>query len=122
MHEVAIASELLEQVLEIAQQNKAVTVESIDVVCGEQRMVVLEALVMAWKGVAEGTIAENAELNLSEKDMKARCHLCLNEFSPSIDDYRCTQCGEADVDIFEGNDIILSSLVCHSKDEIDEEK
>ena len=121
MHEVAIAVELLEQVQEIARENNAVTVESVDVVCGEQRLVVLDALEMAWKGVIEGTIAEGAKLNLSEKPMNARCRMCMNEFRPSIDDYRCTNCGEADVDIFEGNDIILSSLVCHSKDEIDEE-
>ena len=121
MHEVAIASELLEQVLEIAQANNAVIVESVDVVCGEQRLVVLEALVMAWKGVSQNTIAASATLNLSEKPMKGRCRLCMNEFCPSIDDYRCTQCGEADVEIFEGNDIVLSTMVCHSKDEIDEE-
>jgi len=117
MHEMTIAAELLEQVLDVARSNEAVRVESVDVECGEQRQIVMEALQMAWTAVTEDTVAEGALLNLSERPMAACCRDCGLRFRPAIDDYRCSRCGLADVDIVEGHDIILQSIVCHQADE-----
>ena len=114
MHEMALAEELLEQVLDFDRAKQAKRVESLQVNCGEQRLVVFDAFKMAWRTVAEGTIAEASTLELKEQPMLARCRICLQEFRPSIDDYRCSRCGEADVDIVEGNDIILESMLCHA--------
>jgi len=115
MHEMSIATELLEQVLDHGTQNNALVVETVEVECGIQRQVVLEALVMAWKAVSEDTIARGSELILTEKAVKAKCNLCMNVFSPKIDHYLCPQCSEADVELIEGNDILLTSLTCEEK-------
>lgn len=117
MHEMSIATELLEQVLHVAKNHDAKIIESVDVSCGEQRMVVLEALHIAWEAVTEGTLAAGATLTLTEQAMAATCRLCFERFRPAIDDYRCPRCGEADVDIVEGNDIILQSVVCHAAEQ-----
>lgn len=109
---MSIATELLEQVLDHAQKNDALVVETVEVQCGIQRMVVLEALLMAWKAVVEDTIAAGSELILTEKAVKAKCNLCNNIFAPEIDDYLCPRCEQADVDLIEGNDILLTSLTC----------
>jgi hydrogenase nickel incorporation protein HypA/HybF len=112
MHEMSLATELLEQVLDHAQKNNAVIVERVEVECGIQRMVVLEALHMAWKSIVEDTIAADSELILTEKAVKAKCNLCNHIFAPEIDCYLCPVCEEADVELIEGNDILLTSLTC----------
>ena len=47
------------------------------------------------------------------------CRQCGLRFAPEQDDFRCTRCGEADVDMVEGNDIVLTSVTC-SQEETDE--
>ena len=116
MHEMSMATELLEQVLDHASKNAAVIVEKVEVECGIQRMVVLEALYLAWKAVVEDTIAAGSELILTEKPVKAQCNLCNNVFAPEIDDYLCPRCEQADVELIEGNDILLTSLTCEGND------
>jgi hydrogenase nickel incorporation protein HypA/HybF len=115
MHEMSIATELLDQVLSYARQNDAIKVDSVEVECGVQRQVVLEALIDAWRAVVEDTIADGSKLTLTEKPVKARCNICNNQFSPGIDYYLCPQCNEADVELIEGNDILLTSLTCEAE-------
>ncbi len=117
MHEMSIVIELVEQVLSVAKEHQAVKIESVSVACGQMRMVVPEAMDMAFLAVIKGTIAEGAHLELREEPMKARCNLCTFEFAPEIDRYLCPRCKEADVEILNGNDIILESVICHAEDE-----
>ena len=115
MHEMSIATELLDQVLSYAKQNDAIVVSTVEVQCGVQRQVVLEALQMAWKAVVKESIAENSTLVLTEKAVKARCNICGHIFFPGIDDYLCESCSQADVELIEGDDILLTSLTCEAE-------
>jgi hydrogenase nickel incorporation protein HypA/HybF len=87
-------------------------VERVELAVGEMRLVVPEALEMAWQVVSEGTIAAGAELAVVEMPMEARCRRCGRRFAPRIDNYLCPGCGLADVDILAGDDIILKSIIC----------
>ena len=117
MHEMSIAIELLRAVERVAAENDAVAVDRIELEVGVMRMIVPEALRMAWSFAAEGTPAEGAELAVTEVPLKGRCRDCGTEFAPGIDTYLCPGCDKADVEIVEGNDILLRSVVCRRADE-----
>ena len=118
MHEMSIAEGVLTAVLDAAGGCGARRVNRVELAVGQMRLVVPEALVMAWQVISEGTIAAGAELAVVETPMQARCRQCGREFAPQIDNYLCPGCGQADVDIFAGDDIILKAVVCE-RDEAD---
>lgn len=122
MHEMSLASSLLDQVLDVARRHGALEVETVSLVCGKQRMVVPEAMEAAFLAVTRGTIAEGARLEMREEAIRARCRLCLHEFEAEIDCYLCPRCHQADVDLIAGADIILETVICRTEDEGDEER
>jgi hydrogenase nickel incorporation protein HypA/HybF len=112
MHEMSIAEGILQTVLAAAKQSGARRVERIELSVGQMRLVVPEALEMAWRAVSEGTIAAGAAMDVTEVPLAARCRHCDRQFAPRIDDYLCPGCGQADVEITAGDDIILTSIAC----------
>ncbi|MFW5859224.1 MAG: hydrogenase maturation nickel metallochaperone HypA [Planctomycetota bacterium] len=110
MHEMSIATTLIGQVLHQAAAHDLERVERIRLEIGAQRLVVYEAMRMAFSAVAAGTCAAGAQLELVEIPVRARCRACVTEFAPAIDDYRCPDCGEADVLFIAGDDIVLAAL------------
>ena len=112
MHEMSIAMQVLEAAVAAAQENAAQSVEEVHVAHGAMRLIVPEALRQAWELAAEGTIAAGAVLELTEVPLKGRCRECGREYRPSIDCFSCPRCGQADVEIVEGDEITLTSVVC----------
>jgi hydrogenase nickel incorporation protein HypA/HybF len=117
MHEMSIAMQLVEQMLEIASQHNAATIEEVEVQLGVMREVVPEALEMAFAAASEGTIAEGARLCISEERIVAVCSVCECLFTPRQTCFLCPRCSQADARIVAGNDIILKSLVCQTEAE-----
>ena len=110
MHEISIAVELLRQVEAVAAEHGAERVEALEVTAGALRAIVPEALDFAWQELAAGTVAEGSGIVVHIVPPRARCRGCGHEFGPEPDAYLCDQCGLADVDIIEGNDILLTSV------------
>ena len=72
-----------------------------------------------FAGAAEGTIAEKAKLHIVEERVLAVCRGCGCLFVPDLTEFnfQCPQCQQSDARIIAGNDIMLVSLVCHSRQE-----
>jgi hydrogenase nickel incorporation protein HypA/HybF len=111
---MAIATNLLEAVLSVAAENSAFTVDEVELEAGVMKLIVPEALELAWSVVTEGTAAQGALLKVTEVPMRARCRKCGLEFEPKIDNFLCSGCGQADVEIVAGDDIILKGVICRS--------
>ena len=116
MHEMSIATSLADSLLELARQQHAARIEAVELEVGALRLVVPEALQMAFTAVTAGTLAEGATLKLLEVPAVAECRQCAARFEPTIDNYLCPHCHEADVQIVAGNDIVLKSVVCQTRD------
>ena len=119
MHELSIATQILETVLAAAAEHGAVRVEEVELEVGAMRLVVPEALDGAFEIAAEGTVAEGARLKQTEIPPRATCRHCGRAFEPKLDDFLCPACGQAEVEIVGGNDIILKSVVCQVDDQAD---
>lgn len=119
MHEMPVAQAIVEQAVQAAAARGATSIQEIEVDIGRMRLIVPEALELAFSCCACGTIAEGAKLTMIEVAVEARCRACGRQFSPELDLYLCPGCGLADVAITAGNDMVLKSIVCQTPDEKD---
>ena len=110
MHEMSIAVPLVQQLQAIVREHQADRVEAISVSAGEMRQVVPELLVSAFEMASKGTCAEDAKLEVTIVPINARCRVCGTEFGAAIDEFACPRCNQADVEIIEGNEIIIQSV------------
>jgi hydrogenase nickel incorporation protein HypA/HybF len=110
MHELSIATSLIEQVLEYAESGGLATVESVELEVGALMLIVPDALDLAFQAVCSGTLAEGAELKLMEVTARARCRDCGHEYAAAMHRYTCPECGQANAQIIAGQDIILKSM------------
>lgn len=117
MHEVPIATAIVEQAVQAVAPHGATRIDLIEVEIGRMRQVVPEALQVAFAAVSDGTIAEGAQLEMTEVDMQAVCQVCGHEFQPEINLYICPRCQQADVRIVAGNDMILKSITAQTPEE-----
>ena len=69
-----------------------------------------EALDAAFEVVSKDTLAEGAKLRLVVVRPVVRCRECGKRFEPGIDYFLCPECNRADVEIVEGNELILKSV------------
>jgi hydrogenase nickel incorporation protein HypA/HybF len=117
MHEMSIAVELIARLEELAAEHKLTRIGSFTVRAGALRGVVPEALDLAFAEAAGDTVAENAKLKLEITPARARCNVCGQTFAPTVDSFLCPVCNQADVEIIEGNEILLLSLDGESANE-----
>jgi hydrogenase nickel incorporation protein HypA/HybF len=118
MHEMSIVDELLRQLAEIAAEHRADRVRSVSVETGILRLVDHQTLVDAFRAAAEGTVADQAELRLTDRTARASCRACGNEYD--VDDafvFTCPRCGQADAAIVAGNEILLTEVELDAPDE-----
>ena len=108
---MSIAVGLLDQLQILAREHAGDRIEECTVKTG-----VPEALKTAFEVIAAGTVAEAAKLHIEFVPITARCRRCDRRFEPKIDMFLCPQCGQADVDIIEGDDIVLTSVVCDKEE------
>ena len=94
MHEMAIATDLYDQVIGIVQSQGPMTVQEIEIEIGALQLVVPEAIQMAWEAIREDTPLAGAVLRITEVKPSARCRQCGRVFEPEIAYYRCPDCGQ----------------------------
>ena len=120
MHEMSIAMELLDRLAELTEEHGLERIEALTVTAGVMRGIVPEALELAFETAAKGGSAEGAEPNLEIVDALALCRGCGLRFAPEPSSFLCAGCGEADVEIIQGNEIVLSSISGEQRAERDQ--
>jgi hydrogenase nickel incorporation protein HypA/HybF len=108
MHELSIADAVLQIALAHAGERK---VEAIELKVGHLRQVVPDALTFAFTFVAEGTLAEGAELYLEEVPAAGVCRECGEESEFAEFPFACQGCGSLDVEVVRGEELLVDALV-----------
>ena len=116
MHEMSIASALMEQLLRIAEEQRAARIAEVEVHCGVMQQIVPESLRFAFEALSAGTPAAGATLRIVEEGLVAQCRSCGERFEAAIGNYLCPKCQVADVEIVAGRDIVLRTVVCETED------
>lgn len=110
MHEMSVAAAIHEQVLAVAKQNNLTQVTEVRLRIGQLRLIVPEALSLAWEAIREGSIASKASLAMVEVPARARCKACNQEYQPEWPVFLCPNCGKANVEILTGEELVLEQI------------
>jgi hydrogenase nickel incorporation protein HypA/HybF len=107
MHELSIA----DAVVQIACAHAAGRrVTRVDLRVGHLRQVVPSALEFAFGLVAEGTVAQGAELTMEEVPAVGRCRDCAAETVQHEFPLQCAVCGGFGLDVVRGEELLVDAL------------
>ncbi len=112
MHEYSIVQSLLTLIEEQAKKHNATKVTKVIVKVGTLSGVEPHLLQVAFDTFKEHTICFGAELHIIHQPIVARCRACesLNEYEKDEIFFECRSCGGVELDIIDGEDMILQSL------------
>ncbi len=110
MHEVSIAEEIKNAVIQKLKENNGKRVKSIKLLIGEMTSIVPDALKFAFDIVSKKTPLENALIHIKVLKAKAKCKICSKDFA--IEDYAflCPECNSSDVEIKQGREMIIQTI------------
>lgn len=111
MHEVSIMKNTLDIAIAEAQKQGATKIRSLTLDIGELSGVIPEALEFAFDVLIEGTMAENAQLEINPIPVVCYCQDCDHQFQPNDYIYECPQCQTISNIIISGKELKLASLV-----------
>jgi hydrogenase nickel incorporation protein HypA/HybF len=110
MHEWSICKSILKTLQQAAQRQKFERVLSVTVGIGGLSCLDAQALQFGFEVFRQGSIAENAVLNVVDIEVKAKCPECQHVFLATSRFPDCPLCGQAMCDIIQGDDIIIQTI------------
>jgi len=103
MHELSIASAILDAVRTEAEKRPGVHVTKVGVRIGAVSGVEPEALSFGFSALVQGTDLEPLELVIESVPRRQRCPQCDRTFEAADEDLACPRCGRAET-LFAGGD------------------
>jgi hydrogenase nickel incorporation protein HypA/HybF len=94
MHELSIATSLINLIVENAQKSGSGNVTKVSIVIGNLAGVVTDSLKFCFDEIKMGTIANDAELVVDEVSATAYCAVCETEFPVGQYVFDCPECGD----------------------------
>ena len=110
MHELTIAQSIVELAKEVADNEKADAVQSIDIEIGALSGVVIDALEFAMEFTVKNTKLENAKINYHKKVGKADCLNCNYQFETDYLLALCPKCNQGNLKIVDGKQLRVKSV------------
>lgn len=114
MHELSIAGAILGVALDSAGGRPVTRVR---VGVGHLRQVVPSALTFSWELVAQGTLAEDSQLELEEIPAAVLCRGCGAESAVAHFPLVCRACGGLDVEVVRGEELEVEWVEVSEADE-----
>jgi hydrogenase nickel incorporation protein HypA/HybF len=107
MHELSIAEAVVRIACAHADGRRVAKVE---LKLGHLRQVVPSALEFAFGLIAEGTVAEGAELVMEEVPAVGRCRACGAQSEQSQFPLQCGECDGLDLEVVRGEELLVDAL------------
>ena len=116
MHELSLCDDLLGQVVAIAEQHNAQSVESITVQIGALAGVEPILLESAFSLIKLGSIAEQAELIMQTSPVIVLCRNCGIQSEVVANCLLCNTCQSHETTLINGDELILASVALNCAD------
>jgi len=123
LHEIGVAQEILDAVLNIAREQEAVKVLEVNVQVGELTFLKPEQLSYAFEFVSKQSIADGAKLNVEIKPAEVKCNTCgfvgeVHYHGPEIHEpssvqrifLSCPKCGSDKTEILSGSECFVREV------------
>lgn len=111
MHEVSMMQNVLDIAIAQAKQNNAKKIDLLTMNIGKLSGVVPEALAFAFDVLIQGTIAQDARLEIKTIPVVCHCQKCARDFQPEAYIYQCPNCEQISSNVISGRELELASLV-----------
>lgn len=111
MHELSIVEALIEQVgRELRRAGQKGPVKRLELAIGRLSGIHCDSFRFAFDLLAPGTVAEGADLDITEPCAVCRCRKCGK--SQEIEELtaECPACGSSEITIEEGRELLLQSI------------
>ena len=116
MHELGLAQSLLEYLEKAAQEHHLKNIKSVTLKIGKMRQIVPETLQFLFQTLAEGTIADQANLIIDVLPVRVYCAHCDRQFTLQHHKYVCPTCGNTSLKWISGKEIIIDHMTGDSVD------
>ena len=110
MHELSLASTMVEQIEELMRSHGIKQLDKVTVTIGALSGVDCEAFEFAFPIAVEKTLLEGAALSIVFQPVEVTCRDCATRSSPDPLYLRCQTCGSNAVDVVSGRDLMIQSL------------
>ncbi len=110
MHEIKIAKDLSDIVLEVANREKLSKVTLVNICFGQMIQIVPEIFRFSFNEIVRDTIASDAAINIDILPVLMKCKGCDNEFTLNEIDFFCNKCGSVDLEILSGKELFVKSI------------
>lgn len=110
MHELSIVESIIEIIEQEMLKNNIKRVETISLKIGEMRQVVPEALLFGFECLTKNTPLENAKINIQNIPIRAKCHICENQFEVKNWLDSCVYCHNNEYEIISGKELEIASF------------
>jgi hydrogenase nickel incorporation protein HypA/HybF len=107
MHELSIADAIVRIACTHAGERQ---IETVEIKVGHLRQVVPDSLAFAFTLVAEGTVAEGAELVMEVVPAAGVCRACGVESELPGFPLACARCGGLDIELVRGEELLVDTL------------
>ncbi|MCG2588799.1 hydrogenase maturation nickel metallochaperone HypA [Rhodohalobacter sulfatireducens] len=110
MHELSIAKNIIRIAGEHLSPDEQALLTKIRVRIGKFSTIVPDLLQSGFEAAVDGTAMENAKLEITVIPLRVQCNSCgeVSEIEPV--DFTCPVCCSNDVDVVEGNEIMIENL------------
>ena len=112
MHERSLIQALLAEVEQLMSERAASRVRKITVSIGDRKQRFNgQGLQRAFDELAASTAASGAELEIRRVPVEAHCESCNYDFVVERSQYVCPKCGQMQVCVTRGEELVLENLV-----------
>lgn len=110
MHELSVCQSMIRQVMAIAAEYQARSVDRVVVQLGPLCGVDEHLLRQAFPLACAGTVASTAELVIEPLPLRVRCHSCGKETDATANNLVCGACGDFHTRLISGDELVLASV------------
>lgn len=110
MHELSIASSIVDTVLLEVEKRNLKNVSLISMRIGALTDIVPDSLQFGFEMMTKDTILENTELKIESIPVKGRCKNCHKDFEVVEFIFICSNCASVDLDIHQGNELEIAFI------------
>ncbi|MDI6870452.1 MAG: hydrogenase maturation nickel metallochaperone HypA [Bacillota bacterium] len=111
MHELAIATSIVDIVQAELAKRSLTRATEVKVVVGELSNVVPEALEFCWEVATQETPAAGSKLVIETRPVTAECRACGHRFAVENYSFLCPACGSGDTQQTGGNELYIEHLL-----------
>jgi hydrogenase nickel incorporation protein HypA/HybF len=110
MHELSIATNIVEFAEEFARDHQVTKINRIEIEVGQLSGIVMESLKFALEFAVENTVLEKADMVISIIPGKSKCNKCQTVFEIPNWYTTCPTCQSTDFEIMDGKEMQIKSI------------